>query len=124
MTLAVVKKMALIGSGYLELPQGGRRYKFLVERYRHDDGSEFGKIVSMEEIPDVGPCLIIPSFAARDADEAEHMKAEYEYEQANPHPIDQAWWASHREQQATNPERYRDWVSERLNFLGPNKKHL
>ena len=41
MTTVNMKKLHLIGTGVAEMPQDGRRYRFLIERYRHDDGSEW-----------------------------------------------------------------------------------
>lgn len=113
----VVKKLTLIGSGYLELPENGRRYRFLVERYRHDDGSEYGRIVSVEEIPNVGPHLIIPSWAARDPEEAQALADEWEYEKTHPDPLEAEWWAEHRADAAKNNERYRDWIEERIQLV-------
>ncbi len=87
----LMNKVHLVGSGYAEMPQDGRRFRFHIERYRHDDGSEWGVITSMEEIPDVGPYLWIPSYGAENADEVDWLRDEYEYDQANPNPEEQEW---------------------------------
>ena len=99
MTTVVVNKRTLIGTGYVDLPVGGRRFRYHVERYRDDDGEEWGKIVSVEQIPDVGPYLWIPSYAVSSPDETEYLLQEHEYEQAHPDPQTVEWWAEHRAEQ-------------------------
>lgn len=91
MTEMHVPKIKLVGDGYLEVPRDGRRFRLHVKRYRHDDGSEWGVVESMEEIPDVGPMLMIPTCGAENADEIEHMRAEYDYELANPTDAEADW---------------------------------
>ena len=95
MTTTIVPKVHLIGTGYAEMPQDGRRYRFHIERYRDDAGEEWGQIVSMEEIPDVGPYLWIPSWGA-DASETQYLVEEHEHEKTHPDPVMTEWWAEHR----------------------------
>ena len=96
-----VPKIKLIEDGYLEVPRDGRRFRFHIKRYQHDDGSQWGQVESMEEIPDVGPMLMIPPGAAENVDEIEHMRAEYDYELANPTDAE-ADWLGHRAQARLN----------------------
>lgn len=88
-----VQRHHLIGTGVYEEMQDGRRYRFTVEKYRDDDGEEFGRIVSQVEVPNVGPILFIPPYAVEPG-EADEMLASYEYELYNPNPLD----VEHRQQ--------------------------
>ena len=81
------------------MPQDGRRYRFVIDKYRHDDGTEYGQIVSVDEIPDVGPYIWVPSWGATSPDEAEYLADEFEYERQHPHPQDVERWGEHREAQ-------------------------
>src|SRR4051812_38583717 len=45
MTEVLMNKIQVISTGYAEMPMDGRRYRFRVERYRDDDGNEWGRIV-------------------------------------------------------------------------------
>ena len=92
---AFVKKMHLVGSGYAEMPQDGRRYRYQINRWRDDSGQEWGEIVSREQIPEQGQYMWIPSYNIEPA-EAEYLKEEYEYEREHPNPIDQERMAEHR----------------------------
>ena len=98
MTTAIVQKQHLIGTGYAEMPHDGKRFRFHIERYRDDDGAEWGQILSMEEIPDVGPYLWIPSWGA-DASETQYLVEEHEYEKTHPDPFMAEWWSDHRTKQ-------------------------
>lgn len=124
MTEVLVNKMTLIGTGYAELHEGGRRWRFLVERYRHDDGTEFGQIVSKEEIPDVGPMLWIPSWGSSSPDEAQYLRDEYEHEKAHPDPGEAEWWSEHRANTALMRERYDEARDERAKRVGRNPKQF
>ncbi len=114
---AVIPKMKLVGTGYAELPQGGRRYRFLVERYRTDDGQDFGHIVSMEEVPDVGPYVWIPSWGV-EAAEAHYMMQEWEHEKQHPHPVEQEYLAERRHTASRKMDVYNDLRDERAKRLG------
>ena len=100
MTTVISSKMTLISTGYAEMPADGKRYRFLIERYHNDDGSDWGRIVSREEIPDVGPYLWIPSYGATSAAEADYLREEYEYEKDHPNPGQAEWEGERQEQQA------------------------
>lgn len=104
MTEINMQRMRLIGRGYAEMPQDGRRYRFLIERYRHDDGTEYGHIVSMEEIPDVGPYLWIPSMGIESEDELQYLRDEFAYDSAK----QDDWWGEHRDRQKQMMERYNE----------------
>ncbi len=91
MAETVVPHYTLIGTGYAEMPMDGKRYRFHVERYRHDDGTEWGRIVGKEEIPDVGPYLWVPSYGVSEAAETQYMIEEWEYEKTHPDPDQKAW---------------------------------
>ena len=106
MTTVNMNKVHLIGMGVAEMPQDGRRYRFLIERYRHDDGSEWGQIVSMEEIPDVGPYLWIPSYGVTDSAEGQYLYEEHEFEKTHPDASEQEWWEEHRERQRQQRQTY------------------
>lgn len=108
----VLNKMKLVGTGYAEMPQDGRRFRFKVERYRTDDGQEFGRIASMEEVPDVGPYIWIPSYCI-EAAEADYMFQEWEHEQAHPDPGERDWQAEHRYRQARRMNDYNELRDER-----------
>ncbi len=123
MTEVIMNKLKLVGSGYAEMPQNGRRYRFHIERYRHDDGTEFGRVVSMEEIPDVGPYLYIPSYGV-EADEAQHMFEEHQYEQAHPDPLEQEWLAEHRADQGRQRQRYDELRDRRAEVIRRNWRTL
>ena len=123
MTTVNMKKLHLIGTGVAEMPQDGRRYRFLIERYRHDDGSEWGQIVSMEEIPDVGPYLWIPSYNTEPA-EAEYLFEEAQYERTHPNPTDQEWWAEHRAQQQKQRDLYDEARDQRATIIQQNPRTL
>lgn len=111
-----VNKLKLVGTGYAEMPQDGRRYRFKVERYLHDDGTEYGKIVEMTEIPDVGPYLWVPSYGV-EAAEAEYLSEEFEHEKANPHPKDIEWWGEHRQKARQLKESYDEAREERARHV-------
>ena len=95
MTTVLMNKMHLVGSGYAEMPQDGKRYRYQINRWRDDSGQEWGEIVSREQVPDVGPYMWIPSYHIEPA-EAQYLQEEYEYERAHPHPIDREQLAEHR----------------------------
>ena len=120
MTTVNVSKRHLIGTGYAEMPQNGRRYRFLVERYRDDDGSEWGRIASMEEIPDVGPYLWIPSWGVDSQAETDYLVEEYEYEKTHPDPLTSEWWAEHRANQRRMMARYDEARDERAAIIKRN----
>jgi hypothetical protein len=105
-------KIHRIGCGYVEMPQDGRRFRFHVERFRDDEGHEWGTVLGMEEIPDVGEYLIIPSLGVEPS-ELEHMEAEYRYEKANPTDQDLAWQAHRSARKAHLKEWYRDMCDQR-----------
>ena len=113
----LMNKLKLIGTGYAEMPQDGRRFRFQVERYRSDDGHEFGRIVSMEEVPDVGPYVWIPSYGV-EAQEAEYMFGEWQHDQANPNPLESEWMAEHRAEQDRRMNDYNELRDERAKRLG------
>ena len=81
MTEVLMNKVQHIGKGYAEMPQDGRRFRFEIDRYRHDDGTEWGVITSMTEMPDVGDYLWIPSHGVETEEEIQHLRDEYEYDQ-------------------------------------------
>ena len=118
-----MNKTHLVGTGYAEMPQDGRRYRFLVERYRHDDGSEYGHIVSMEEIPDVGPYLWIPSYNI-EASEADYLYEEAQYERTHPNAADQEWWAEHRANQQAKRSQYDEARDQRAKIIKQNHRTL
>lgn len=124
MTEAYVNKIHLIGSGYYEMPKDGRRFRFHVERYRHDNGEEFGQITSMEEIPDVGPYLLIPSWGAENADEVEHMYQELQYEEANPTPEKQDWDGGRAESRRMKFQMYDELRDERAKRIKRSPRTL
>lgn len=97
MTEIAVPKLHHVGTSVAEMPQDGRRYRFVIEKYRHDDGSEYGEIVSMTEIPDIGPYMWVPSWGAGSPDEAQHLVAEFQHERQHPHRQDVEQWGEHRE---------------------------
>jgi len=117
---AIVPHLTLIGTGYAELPQNGRRYRFQIERYRDDEGSEFGRIVSMEEVPDVGPYMWIPSYGV-EAAEAEYMFGEWQQEQKSPNLDDAVYLAEHRYKQAQRMNNYNELRDERAKRLRGKK---
>ena len=111
MNTVLMNKVRLVGTGVAEMPQDGRRYRFHIERYRHDDGSEWGVITSVEEIPDVGDYLWIPSYGVETGDELQHMRDEHAYEQANPPLAKQDWDAmrtAHKKQIMDGYDEMRD----------------
>ena len=120
----LMNRVKLIGSGYAEMPQDGRRFRFLVERYRHEDGTEWGQIVSMEEIPEVGRYLFIPSYGAENADEADWLRREYEYERANPTPEQQEWDGRRQESKARKMEVYTELRDERAKVIKRSPRTL
>jgi hypothetical protein len=97
MTEIAVPKFHHVGTSIAEMPQDGHRYRFVIEKYRHDDGTEWGQIVSMEEIPDAGLYMWVPSWGARDAREAQYLADEFAYEREHPHPQDVEQLGQHRE---------------------------
>ncbi len=124
MTDVLMNKFHLVGRGYAEMPQDGRRYRFLIERYRHDDGTEWGQIVSMEEIPDVGPYLWVPSWGADSPEEADHLHEEQTYEQEHPHPLDEEWWAQHRDVQTKRKVLYDELRDKRAQTIKQNHRTM
>lgn len=124
MTDTHVKKMHLIGSGYAEMPKDGRRFRFRIERYRHDDGTEWGQITSMEEIPDVGPYLWVPSWGAENADEVEHMLDELHYEEANPTAEKAAWDGGRAESRRLKFQMYDELRDERAKRIKRSPRTL
>lgn len=120
MTEVSVPKHTLISTGYAEMPADGRRYRFRVERYRSDDGSEWGRIVEKQEIPDVGPYLWIPSYGVQSPAEAQYLTEEWEYEQEHPNPLDQEWWASHRDEAGKRMTKYNELRDARAEHI---KRH-
>lgn len=120
----LMNKIRLVGTGYAEMPQDGRRFRFQIERYRHDDGSEWGQIVSMEEIPDVGRYLWIPSYGAENADEVEHLVDEYEYDKANPTPEQQDWDGRRQETRTRKMEVYNDLRERRAKIIARSPRTL
>ena len=117
---AIVPKMQLISTGYAEMPMNGGRFRVQVERWRHDDGEEFGRVVSMEQIPDVGPYLWIPSWGATEAAETQYMVEEYEYEKAHPDPHETEWWGEHRAKQRAMMASYNEARDERAAIIRRN----
>ena len=117
-------KVHLVGTGYAEMPMDGRRYRFLVERYRHDDGSEWGRIVSMEEIPDVGPYLWVPSYGVTSPAEGQYLVEEHEYEQTHPHAETVEWWAEHRAQQGRRMQHYNELRDRRAEVVKRSPRTL
>lgn len=124
MTDVNMNKVHLIGSGYAEMPRDGRRFRFHIERYRHDDGSEWGVITSMDEIPDVGPYLWIPSYGAENADEVDHLRQEYEYDTANPNPEQQEWNGRREQTKARKMEVYNELRDERARIIKGSPRTL
>lgn len=116
----IVPKHTLVGVGYAEMCQDGRRYRFKVERYRHDDGSEWGRIVERQEIPDIGPQLWIPSYGVESPAEAQYLAEEWEYEKSHPHPLDQEFWSQHRDTAKKQFTRYNELRDERAAHI---KRH-
>lgn len=119
MTTVMVPKMQLVGQGYAEMPHDGKRYRFHIERYRDDDGEEWGQITSMEEIPDTGPYLWIPSWGA-DAAETQYLVEEHEYEKMHPDPETAEWWANHRTEQKRKMALYNDARDMRAEIIRRN----
>src|SRR3989304_4798254 len=102
------------------MPQNGRRYRFLVERYRDDDGSEWGRIVSTEQIPDVGPYLWIPSWGVTEQAETDYLVEEHEDEKTPPDPITTEWWAQHRSEQRKRFNLYNELRDRRAEIIRAN----
>lgn len=124
MTEVLMNKMHLIGVGYAEMPHDGRRYRFCIERYRNDDGSEWGRVVSTEEVPEKGPYIWIPSWGTRGHDEAEHLFQEAQHEQEHPHPLDAEYLAQHREKQSRKMQRYDELREKRADLVKKNPRTL
>ena len=124
MTTVNMKKLHLIGTGVAEMPQDGRRYRFLIERYRHDDGSEWGQIVSMEEIPDVGPYLWIPSYGVTEPAEGQYLYEEHQFEKTHPDPNDVEWWGEHREKQRQQRQTYDELRDQRAKEIKASPRTL
>lgn len=114
-----VRKYKLVGTGYAEMPMDGRRYRFRVERYRADDGSEWGRIVEKQEIPNVGPYLWIPSYC-HEAAEAQYLEEEAAYEKEHPHPDDVSWWGEHRAQASKTMDAYNEARDARAEWIRRN----
>lgn len=115
---AFVPTMRLVGRGYAEMPQDGRRFRFLVERYRDDDGNEWGSIVDMQEVPDVGPYRWIPSLGVESEEELQYLRDEQDYDLAK-----QAdWWGEHRERQRQMMERYNELRDKRAAIVRANPR--
>ena len=119
----LMNRMKLVGTGYAEMPQDGRRYRFTIERYRTDDGQDFGRIVSMEEVPDVGPYIWIPSYGI-EASEAEYMFQEWEHERANPNPMEAEWLSEHRQEQARRMNDYNELRDERAKRVRRKRENI
>lgn len=119
-----MNKIHLVGTSVAEMPRDGRRFRFHVERYRSDDGEEWGQITSMEEIPDVGTYLWIPSYGTENADETEHLRLEYEYEKANPKPQEQEWNAQRVASRATKMDWYNDLRDARAELIRRSPRTL
>jgi hypothetical protein len=100
-----------VGTGYAEMPQDGRRYRFKIEKYRDDDGQEWGQITSMEEIPDVGPYIWIPSYGT-EAAEADYMFGEWQEEQRAGSP-ETSYLEAHRDVQSKRMNTYNELRDER-----------
>ncbi len=119
-----MNKVRLVGSGVTEMPQDGRRFRFHVDRYRHDDGTEWGVITKMEEIPDTGEYLLIPSYGVETADELQHMRDEYEYEKANPTAERQEWDGQHTERKQQLMESYDELRDHRAELIRRSPRTL
>lgn len=120
----LMNKVKLIGKGYAEMPQDGRRYRFNIERYRHDDGSEWGVITSMEEIPDVGEYLWIPSTGVETEDELQHMRDEYYYEKQNPSDEEADWVARRYERKTQMLDTYDEYRDRRAEVIKRSPRTL
>ncbi len=126
MTLTInMGKVKLVGSGYCEMPRDGRRFRFHVNRYRHDDGTEWGEILSMTEVPHTGqPYLYIPTFGAENGDEVDFLRQEFEYEQANP-TAEQADWNGRRQQtRLRKMQGYNDYREQRADIIRRSPRTL
>lgn len=122
MVETIVPHHTLVSTGYAEMPMDGRRYRFKVERYRHDDGTEWGRIVEKEEIPDVGMYLWIPSYGVTEPAEAQYLAEEWEHEKTHPDPDRHQWLAYHREQVRRERERYDEARDERARLIKKNHR--
>lgn len=120
----LMNKVHLVGSGYAEMPHDGRRFRFHIERYRHDDGSEWGVITSMEEIPDVGEYLWIPSHGVETADEVQHLTDEYRYEEENPTDEKVDWDARRRQRKGEMLDNYDELRDARAKVIERNPRTL
>jgi len=116
----LMNKVRCVGVGHYEMPADGRRYRFTVERWRHDDGTEFGRIISREEIPDIGPQLMIPSYGTGSADEAQYLRDEWEHEKTHPHPLDVEFWGQHRAEAMKRLEVYNELRDARAAHINRN----
>lgn len=124
MTEINMQKLHFVGKGFAEMPQNGRRYRFEIARYRHDDGSEFGEVLSMTEVPDVGLYSWIPSWATRSEDEAEYLHQEQEYEKEHPHPEDVERMGEHRATQKKRMDAYNEMRDKRADLIKKNHRTL
>lgn len=122
MTEINMNKVKLVGKGYAEMPQDGRRYRFEIERYRHEDGSEWGSVVSMKQIPDAGPLLWIPSWGAQDPQESDHLYQEYEYEKDHPTGSERERWGEHRERVGVMRQSYDEARDHRAELVKRNHR--
>ena len=121
MVEALVGKYKLIGVGYAEMPMNGGRMRFRVERYQHDDGSEWGRIVDSEMIPETGrPYLWIPSYGVESASEADYLREEWEHEEKNPNAEHTEWLAEHRERAKRRMETYNELRDQRAALIKRN----
>ena len=115
----LMNKHKHVGTSYAEMPQDGRRFRFTIEKYRTDDGEEFGQVVSMEEIPDIGPYLWIPSWGTESA-ESTYLFEEYQSEP----PRDAEYMAEHRAKQAKRMNDYNELRDERAKRIARKSKVL
>lgn len=120
----LMNKLQMVGRGFAEMPMNGRRFRFEIERYKHDDGSEFGQVISMEEVPDVGEYLWIPSHGVETADEVQHLRDEYEYEKANPTDEKVDWDARRRQRKANMLNNYDEFRDVRAKLIERNPRTL
>ena len=120
MTTVLMNKYHLVSTGYAEMPMNGGRFRVQVERYRDDEGGEWGRIVGMEQIPDVGPYLWIPSWGVTEQAETDYLVEEHEYEKTHPDPLMGEWWADHREKQRQMMTLYNEARDERAAIVKRN----